>query len=446
MSKARCPKCGSPFELPQGVEGDRLRCPSCGVELRFTPTRPVHPVPQVSVPLPQKPPASQNADPLLGQISDPKLQTGPLTQAQKDAAVSRDFAAQLKRLTPKTWGTISLLGINLLIFVAMVCTGVSPLNPDVPDLLKWGSDYGPFTAKEGQWWRLLTSTFVHIGLLHIALNMWCLWDVGRFTERLFGNGGFLCLYFLSGLGGSLTSLAWEPLAVSAGASGAIFGLYGGLLSFLTFARAGLIPPSILLQLRNSTLVFVGYNLLYGLKGSISGESISMAAHLGGLATGFLAGLTLRRSISEPAKRPAWGWIAAGALALLLVIAALPIRARVLGHPTVRCLDEIQHLGLVESDVVTRFKRIIGEMDKVAGKDTAQSLEKEVLVPWDASIARLRALPPVEGELGVDKEKLLRYATLKSEGWHIMVKCLREADAAGMQAATAKFDEANRLMK
>ena len=74
---------------------------------------------------------------------------------------------------------------------------------------------------------ILTVVFVHVGLMHLLVNMAILLNIGLFTEQLFGNGGFTVLYLLSGLGGSLTSLAWRPLTVSAGASGAILGLYGG---------------------------------------------------------------------------------------------------------------------------------------------------------------------------------------------------------------------------
>ena len=76
--------------------------------------------------------------------------------------------------------------------------------------------YGPLTL-DGQWWRLLTCTFVHIGIIHIGLNMWVLWDIGQLVERLTGNVGFLLLYLLSGLFGSLASVYWNPEVLSAGA-------------------------------------------------------------------------------------------------------------------------------------------------------------------------------------------------------------------------------------
>ena len=89
----------------------------------------------------------------------------------------------------------------------------------------------------------MTSTFVHIGLTHLLVNMFALFVIGRFTERLFGNAGFLVFYLLGGIAASLTSLSIHPTIVSAGASGAIFALYGGLIGFLLVRRNAMrMPP------------------------------------------------------------------------------------------------------------------------------------------------------------------------------------------------------------
>jgi membrane associated rhomboid family serine protease len=87
--------------------------------------------------------------------------------------------------TPRVFVTPAIIIINLTIFAAMLVFGVSPIDPNIEQLLKWGADYGPVTLN-GQWWRLLSCAFVHIGALHLALNMWCLWNLGRLAERMFG--------------------------------------------------------------------------------------------------------------------------------------------------------------------------------------------------------------------------------------------------------------------
>lgn len=186
-----------------------------------------------------------------------------------------------------------LIGANILVFGAMAAFGLSLFEPTSQQLLRWGADFGPATLA-GEWWRLLSCTFVHVGLVHLALNMWCLWDLGRLAEQTFGRGSFLLLYLLSGLGGSLTSLLWHPLVVSAGASGAIFGVAGGLVTFLSLKKVPA-PASAVKKSLTSLAVFVGYNILYGLKQT----RIDNAAHLGGLVTGLAIGALLP---SQPMAR------------------------------------------------------------------------------------------------------------------------------------------------
>src|ERR1700730_12350656 len=119
--------------------------------------------------------------------------------------------------------TISLIALNLLVFAAMVLRGVSPLAPTPQQAIAFGADYGPRTLN-GEWWRLLASMFVHFGVIHLGLNMWCLWNLGRAAERLLGRFSYLLAYIVSGMFGSIASVYWHPLAAGAGASGAILGL------------------------------------------------------------------------------------------------------------------------------------------------------------------------------------------------------------------------------
>jgi membrane associated rhomboid family serine protease len=171
------------------------------------------------------------------------------------------------------------------------------MQPTNAALIRWGADFGPLTT-HGQWWRLLTAAFVHVGLMHIALNMWALLSGGIFTERLFGNLGFLTLYLLSAIGGNLASVAWQPFTVAAGASGAIFGIYGALIGLLLVQRKS-IPSAAAVSLGKNAMLFVGYNIIYGLKG---GSNIDMAAHLGGLLTGLVAGCALAYGVDPGAGR------------------------------------------------------------------------------------------------------------------------------------------------
>ncbi len=201
---------------------------------------------------------------------------------------------------PRIGITSILIGINVLVFVAMMAAGVSPLEPTSQDLLTWGASYGPFELST-EWWRLFTAMFVHIGFLHILLNLYCLWSLGPLAERLFGRWKFLWLYLLSGVGGNVASVALHPTIVAAGASGAIFGVAGALLPVLHLRE---IPAIVSLRGRGGRLgigSFIVYNLVYGFANS----GIDNAAHIGGLVIGFIIGYSAPVAGSHTGRPAAW---------------------------------------------------------------------------------------------------------------------------------------------
>jgi rhomboid protease GluP len=185
--------------------------------------------------------------------------------------------------------TIALIASNVLVFLAMVASGVSFTHPTTHDILIWGGDFAPLTLGAQQYWRLLTSCFLHFGFIHIGMNMYVLYLIGPFIEIVFGRVRYLVVYFIAGLAGSIVSLSVHPLAVGAGASGAIFGLYGAVFGFLLIRRRTL-NPAATNSIAKSAGIFVLYNVVYG---SISGTT-DLSAHLGGLLAGFLAGILLVR--------------------------------------------------------------------------------------------------------------------------------------------------------
>lgn len=192
--------------------------------------------------------------------------------------------------------TAVLVGINVLMFIAMVVKGASVTQPTADQLLRWGANFGPLTLT-GQWWRLLTAMFVHIGLVHLALNMWCLWELGLLAEYLYGPKTFLALYAMSGLAASIVSLARNPLVVTAGASGAIFGLAGALIATLYLGKLAA-PRGACRTSLISLVAFAGYNLAYGfLKGGIDN-----GAHIGGLISGLVLGSVLSMDFPRQAPR------------------------------------------------------------------------------------------------------------------------------------------------
>jgi rhomboid protease GluP len=250
----------------------------------------------------------------------PKSQTSDYEQVPVRTTMT--FGQLLAASTPRCFVAPALIGLNVAIFALMTLLGVSAFAPTGRQLLFWGANYGPFTLG-GQWWRLLSSAFVHIGVIHLALNMQCLWRLGWMTERLYGNWAFLTLYVLSGLGGSIASLWWNSDTISAGASGAIFGVAGGLVVFLYLGKLPL-PRAAIRSILSSTFIFVGYNLLYG----FANTGIDNAAHIGGLVIGALVGALLTRPLpsrKEFSRLPRA--LFAMGLVLLLAVGTLFLKRR-----------------------------------------------------------------------------------------------------------------------
>ncbi len=194
-----------------------------------------------------------------------------------------------------TPGTYLLLGINCAVYLWMVLRGVSPSEPTVNDLIHFGAAQASLIL-HGQWYRLITATFVHVGLLHIATNMWCLWNLGLLGEPLLGPFGLVAVYFLTGISGNLLSLFINVVtrdnSVGAGASGAVFGIAGILIVLLSNKKLP-IPWSELKRLRKSVIWFAAINLLIG--GAtlfVPVIRIDNFAHLGGFLSGLALGVPL----------------------------------------------------------------------------------------------------------------------------------------------------------
>jgi rhomboid protease GluP len=183
-----------------------------------------------------------------------------------------------------------IIDLNIAIFILMVISGVNFLLPDNESLLRWGANFRPSTL-DGEWWRLITNCFLHIGIMHLLLNMYALLYIGVLLEPHLGKTRFLAAYLLTGMMASLTSLFWHDLTISAGASGAIFGLYGVFLAMLT---TNFIEKAARKTLLTSISVFVFYNLVNGMKGGIDN-----AAHIGGLVSGLVVGYCYHPTLTRP---------------------------------------------------------------------------------------------------------------------------------------------------
>jgi rhomboid protease GluP len=195
----------------------------------------------------------------------------------------------------KPWATYGLIAANSMVFAFELATGAGLSGPSPQAIIALGANFGPLTC-DGQAWRLVTAMFLHYGVIHLGMNMACLYQVG-FVERIFGRAEFVALYFASGLVGGLASLATHPQAVSAGASGAVFGMFGAFTAVMVVRRKQ-VDPGAWKRTMRSLGTFFGINLVLGL----SARSIDIAAHLGGLVAGFAGAFALAKT-ATPKARP-----------------------------------------------------------------------------------------------------------------------------------------------
>jgi rhomboid protease GluP len=320
------------------------------------------------------------------------------------------FAYRLYATTPRAFFTPLLVALNIVVFVWMIADGVAVLGGRPDDYLRFGANFGPLTSG-GEWWRLASCLFVHAGILHLVFNMWALWDCGRLTERLFGNAWFVVIYLFAGLCGSLASMLWHNETVSVGASGAVFGVFGALLAF-TIRQRGSIPESMLNRLRISTSIFVTFSLCYG----IAAAGVDNAAHLGGLAAGFLIGLIGARPLEKNARDH--GHAMRIALAVLVAASAfaaavhfVPDTSRVY-RQALALQKAIDAFAVDEKNLGNTFEALVKRARDAAPDDKTimNELRADLLPAWDAAIARLSAIELDAGApLRKDYDILLRYA-------------------------------------
>jgi membrane associated rhomboid family serine protease len=216
----------------------------------------------------------------------------------------------LRRVTGGPFVTFSIIGVNVAVWLLGLLAGPGALLTGSPLAPAFGL-FGPAVAA-GQWWRLFTAGFLHSGIIHLGLNMFVLYILGPSLERVLGRLGFLALYVAGLTAASVGALLLSPLALTVGASGAIFGLMGATIMG---QRASGINPW-----RSGIIGWVVINLVF----TVAVPGISIGGHLGGLAGGLIAGAVLFR----PQLRPMLASLACFGLAAVFVVAGLSVAA----HP------------------------------------------------------------------------------------------------------------------
>ncbi len=304
-----------------------------------------------------------------------------------------------------------IINLNIAVFILMILSGVNAFFPDSESLIQWGANFRPITL-EGEWWRLITSCFLHIGVFHLLMNMYALLYIGLLLEPHLGRARFLGAYLLTGIFASITSLWWHDLTISAGASGAIFGMYGVFLAMLT---TNFIEKSARKALLTSIAVFIGYNLLNGLKGGIDN-----AAHIGGLISGLIIGYAYFPSLKNN-NEPKWKYITIGFLTLI-VLSSSSFVYRQIPNDIGEYDKRMQAFVTMESKAIEIYN-----LPENTPNDELLLKIKNGLHYWNESIKLINELDQLNlpEQLHIRNKKLIQYCDLRLKSYEIIYKAIDE---------------------
>lgn len=284
--------------------------------------------------------------------------------------------------------TPAIIILNVLVFVLMVISGVNIFMPETSEILLWGGNMRTYVL-QGEWWRLLTCCFVHIGLLHILFNMWALYNIGFFLESMIGTWRFTFAYLIAGLAGSLNSIIWHPATTSAGASGAIFGMFGLFLALLT---TNLLEKGFRSSMLQSVLLMILINLIIG-----TTAHIDNAGHIGGLIAGMVSGYLYAWHYKKP-KNALINLLSFALPAVFLLVAGIVVANKL--------PDPYHQYDVIIKKVSELEKRALDlERDKNTG-----IVSDSAIIRWDEAIRELQKTKDLElrEEIVAHNERLSFY--------------------------------------
>ncbi|MCI0485823.1 MAG: rhomboid family intramembrane serine protease [Blastocatellia bacterium] len=332
---------------------------------------------------------------------------------REEAKLHRFGQALFTRSTPFTF---LFLGMNLGVFALMwMAGGMGAMAADLQVLIEFGAKKNELIAGQDQYWRLVTCIFIHIGFLHLFFNNYALWIVGREIELLYGSARFVILYLATGVAGSMGSYIFNPKAVSAGASGALFGLFGVLATF-GFRYRKEIPDTISRGIRRQVIPLIIINLLFGF--SVTG--IDNAAHIGGLLTGIA--LTFVISYKRPQEKATplvWRALMLVCLAIIFGSTVLAFRnydgprpsfANLTKSPGASVRKYVEEMGNADKSLRESnesLKSIIEKKDD--GADSSAAMKAV-----ERGIRSINETPQIEDEADRYRERLLALLTRQKE--------------------------------
>jgi membrane associated rhomboid family serine protease len=333
------------------------------------------------------------------------------------------FEEALKERTRHALVVPAIATLNVIVFVVMFLS--SGAQPDPDTLVAWGGNFGPRTTNV-EWSRLLVSTFVHAGPLHLLATLVGLLQAGLLMERLAGYFTFAAVYGMAGFFAGAVSLYTSPVEVSVGASGAVCGIYGFLAAIsvhgLRRSSGVTIPLRTAAALGPAAALFAAYNLL--------GRGLPWQGELAGCMAGFVAGLVSTRQLAESKPSPLR---VATAVASTFVVAAA-VAVPLYGMADVR--PEIERMLTVEHGTAERYSAAVERFRKgvISARQLARVIERNIVPELHSvrgHLATLGRIPPEHQALVARAGEFLR---LREEGWQLRAKALEAGNMAALRRA------------
>jgi rhomboid protease GluP len=332
-----------------------------------------------------------------------------------------EFRDAVRARSPRAVVTPALIALNIAVYVLMLFRADGSIG-DPKTMLEWGASFGPRTTN-GEWWRLVTSMFVHTGFIHLLVNMAALAQAGLVLERLVGRPAFVTTYFSAGIVAAVVRISDQPLAVSSGASAAVFGVYGLLVASFLAGMIGRSATSIPLPALKRFVPAAGVFLLYSM---LAGGQ----AHLTGLSVGFGCGCVLAIGVSISTPSPRRVALVGAAVVVAAIVIALPLR----GIADVR--PEIARIAALEDRVMSRYEKAIDRFKKgtLQPEALAKLIEKEILPDLAKARARIEALSGVPRQQQPVVTGALEYFRLRQDSFRMRTEAIRKASLVKLRQA------------
>ena len=350
-------------------------------------------------------------------LSDELIQTKEIMESENEGLQEFEpvkHKIALKDLFPQKnyLFTPLLIYLNTFVFIIMLFLGVNFFNPNVGSLLQWGGNIG-FSTLNGQYWRLLSSIFIHSGIVHLFCNMFALLYIGTILEKTIGKGKFIFVYLVSGIMASVASIFIHSNILSVGASGAIFGLFGVLLSLLLFKEFTINDFS-KKSLYSTVGFFVLYNIMYG----FNNEGIDNAAHIGGFLSGFLIGFVYYYLMKDKLPK-AFAYIS-----IIVFFSAFSTLLLYNKGKDIKMYNNVMNEYAVnEEKAIQIYKEDLNNVPNEQIPLLKEKINKQGIVLWDTNICLIKRLQKNKYPQEVQNrlQIVFEYTKLRKKSYQILIQ-------------------------